>query len=170
MDDKEYAKQKARVQALVDRFHARLGMKWWNVTYAYRRTPFEDSGSGGQVLAQCTARWQYLHAHIEYDLGAVADVDDDELENAFLHEYGHVLVNEMREKGMAHEERVCEHIGRALLWAYRAGQEDGDGGTGSGGVPPAVPAAAPGDAAGAGPERDSAGAPGPALEGSHPAA
>lgn len=85
---------------------------------------------GWQLAMSTRASWEYKTAGITVNLLAVRDLDDSLLENCWVHELAHVLVNEMRAEprtaeSTAHEERVCTLIADALIWARVAGVADG---------------------------------------------
>jgi hypothetical protein len=46
----------------------------------------------------------------------VKRLDEYELEKAIVHEFMHILVNEMRAGGIDHEERVVTGLANAALW------------------------------------------------------
>lgn len=83
--------------------------------------------------------WHYLLATITWDLQAVADQNDEELESAFVHECCHILVNEMRmwaekdmdeakhDEAVHHEERVVSTLANALVWTWQAAQSAAKG-------------------------------------------
>jgi len=123
MNDETFEAQRARIQALIEQWHAPLGLKWWTVTHAYGRS-IEDmpvdspQGTGSDVLAKCQVDWEYLRARVTWNLQNVADCDDEYLEKAFVHECMHIIVNEMRfhDEDLKHEERVCTVLANAFLW------------------------------------------------------
>jgi predicted SprT family Zn-dependent metalloprotease len=43
-------------------------------------------------------------------------MDADSIEKIVVHELMHVFLNEMREKGIDHEERVATMLSQAFLW------------------------------------------------------
>ena len=55
-------------------------------------------------------------AHIEFDLAVLRDMDEDEIEKVIIHELLHVVVNEMRDPGVTHEERGVASLSRVLWW------------------------------------------------------
>ena len=77
---------------------------------------FSDEPEGDFVRARVLSRpWEYRQASIEfYPVNMRADTKE-EIHEHVKHELLHVLVGEMREKAIAHEERVvcglCDIIG-----------------------------------------------------------
>ena len=119
MNDAEFEAQKVRIKALIEKWHAPVGLRWWTVTHQYvvaAEDMPEDAGT--EVLAKATVRWQYLRAEIVWNMRNVEDCDDDYLEKAFVHECMHVLLNEMRSHtdDLLHEERVASSLANAFLW------------------------------------------------------
>jgi hypothetical protein len=142
MNDKDYAAQKARLKKLIDKWVKPIGLGWWNVQFAYSREPLDlgphiaNTGTE-QCVAKTHAHWQYLDALIEWNMQRIEEMDDEDLERAFVHELCHVFVNEMRMWGNAemetekadeairHEERVVTQLTNAFLWTRRAGTGEG---------------------------------------------
>lgn len=131
MDDETYNAQKARIQKLIDRWVEPLGLNWWELSFRYVRVPGEKLDGGWQCIAETSVQWQYLHAIITFWMPVVVDEDDDELEESFVHELTHVLVQEMRETAsdqsdeQKHVERVVETLSRAFRWVRKAGYDEG---------------------------------------------
>lgn len=92
-----------------------LNLSDWKVETTYH-TYLRASESGNRVVARTWASWEYLDAHIEFDLAVLRDMDEDEIERAIIHELLHVVVNEMRDPGVKHEERVVSSLSRVLWW------------------------------------------------------
>ena len=121
MNDKEYATQKKRVERVIDKWVKPLGLRWWKLGYKFYREPLppyegESIVYSAQAVMDCHVSWKYLRAWIRFNLIAVADLGDVELEWAFVHECAHVFLNEMREEGIDHEERVASHLADAFIW------------------------------------------------------
>ena len=89
----------------------------------------ENRQAGWRCHGQCVAKWQYLKATLRFDVEAVNDLDDEELDHLFVHECCHALVNEMREwdgeHGIDHEERVVTMLTNAFGWMWQAGRDAG---------------------------------------------
>lgn len=121
MTDAEYAQQKARVEALIEKWAAPLGILWWDVDYHWHRLKDEDSPG---CAASATTQWQYIQARVNWYLPTIADLSDKDLERAVVHEHLHILVDEMAPEGSMTpgEERVCSALAKAFVWTYEAGQ------------------------------------------------
>lgn len=120
MTDEEYAAQKERLRTLTERWVAPLGLRWWRLDLEYDREGIrvsdEEHAENWRCLFRVFTRWEYAEAKIVCNMPALADLDDERLEEKFVHELVHVLVNEMREEGHCHEERVVTTLTKAFLW------------------------------------------------------
>jgi len=139
VNDAEKNAQKRRLRPLIKKWRSALGLHHWDIDHDFYEGAIPDSNGDAaftDALATTTSRWQYLTAVIRWRIDLMAETKDDELERAVVHEYCHVLVNEMRtmredgrEGRMAdaydtqHEERVCSELTQAFLWTYQAGGE-----------------------------------------------
>ncbi len=134
MNDAEYEAQKARIQALEKRWIETLGLAAWKLNTEFVRGDFTSDGSPApDTLATAKTHSEYMLATISWNMPLVPDHNDRELERVFLHEYMHVILNEMRpwragsevDKALSqeetwHEERVCTMLGNAFLWTREA--------------------------------------------------
>lgn len=143
MNDTEFNEQKARIEALIDRWKDPLGLGWWNIDFQYcregelERTHGHDPESRFTALMDCSVEWQYLNACIRINMPMIATRDDDDIENAFVHELMHVFVAEMQVPEWAdapaaifqslrdHEERVVSMLARVIVWTRNEGFTEG---------------------------------------------
>lgn len=131
LDDAEFEKQRERLRALIDKWRAPLGLDEWHLNFVYERglLQADDGAYDADIAGLATVRWQYRRATLSFSIPACMDMDDDELETLFVHECGHVLVNEMRDdkpgRGIPHEERVVTTLERVFRSTYAAGLERG---------------------------------------------
>jgi hypothetical protein len=100
----------------------RLGLRWWKIDLRWANkkseSAFMDNNDGTFAMMECWADWKYMKADITVNLYELAkrNDSDEELEEMVVHELQHILLNEMREKGIEHEERVAMTLQRAFLW------------------------------------------------------
>jgi len=115
---KEYKRAKKRFTEIALPWASRMGLKWWDLHFHFhKKTPEHFKRSdGGEAGVRVVPRWEYLHAYFEVNTPGIAELSDTELEVVIVHELCHVLVNEMREEGIKHEERVCSRLSQAFLW------------------------------------------------------
>lgn len=125
MKSKAYNKQIDRIRPCIDKWITPLGLAWYmGETRFYAKEKEFRKSNGGVAAFRVWADWRYMTFTISVNVPAVRRMDDDELERAIVHELVHVLVNEMREDGIAHEERVVTMLTKAFFWVRHAGVEE----------------------------------------------
>ena len=126
MDDAEFERQKRRISDLADRWIKPLGLNLGRVRLIFERDSgvFEESHAkftgvvppaGLKPAAFCLTDWRYIDSSIHFNLYETFGLDDEELEETFVHELQHIFLNEMREEGIDHEERVATTLARAFI-------------------------------------------------------
>ena len=104
----------------------RLGLAWYDLEVVYYDDPgeilqrFRQADNGGVVPAFVAANWMYADAKISVNLPAFDELDADKIEKIVVHELCHILVNEMREGELHHEERVVTGLTKAFFWVAAA--------------------------------------------------
>ena len=124
MTDKQFRDLKGAIEVFCERWRSRLGLHWWKISYTFDRTgedfaSAEDSSDGVtriRASAKTSVRWPYLIATVAFNMPALAVLSLGDVEELLLHEHVHILVNEMREDGVDHEERVVTMLTSAFLW------------------------------------------------------
>jgi hypothetical protein len=123
VNDEEFERQKARIQALADRWIRPVGLGWWSIDIDYERGPLEVNDKlEPKTIGATSVDWRYAHACITFNLSNVRDQSDADLERCFVHELMHVFLNEMRwaraddADHIDHEERVASTLTKAFLW------------------------------------------------------
>jgi len=121
MKKKEIRRQKHRLKCLLQKWVEPLGMgAWRRALYFYYEDDVERfKGELGEVLFRTTASWPYEWIDIEVNVPLMVDIPDGELEEYFIHELMHGLLNEMRENDIKHEDRVCTNLARAFRWVRK---------------------------------------------------
>jgi len=99
----------------------RLGLRWWKIDIVFYDDPnaiLEHFGGDTNitVLAVTYAEWKYCTGKILINLPYVCKLNALEIEGTVLHELCHLLLNEMREGEIHHEERVASTLQRAFFW------------------------------------------------------
>ena len=121
MTDKQFRKQRKRVQRHFRVWRERLRLTGWEFGFNYHRGPYEVNGATNQrCMASAAVDWEYRAATLDFNLAEIARASEREVENCVVHELCHVLVREMRQwatadDGLAHEERVCTEVAWAFL-------------------------------------------------------
>ena len=112
------------VKGYVDKWLQPLGLLWWKVEIIYYDDPMEIARrfveGDGISRGTCNADWRYGTATVRLNLPALAEHSDNDIEMIVVHELVHILVNEMREEGIDHEERVVTGLTKAFLWTRGA--------------------------------------------------
>ena len=142
LTDKEFAKADRRIKALVRKWVRPLGLGWWKVMVSVYRSETEMPVTGNAqqadpqwIKAMSThVSWAYRDGKINVNGEYALSAKDEDLERSFLHELGHIFVNEMRslpknsdafaDNWIEHEEHVCSALADAFLWAYQAGKKN----------------------------------------------
>jgi hypothetical protein len=120
MTDKEFSALRAKLRKLAKKWIPRLNLDQWAIQLTYDREGFASANNGGNAgaatcLARTGAMWQYLDAHIEFNMPVLLNCSDWEIEVTYVHELMHLLLNEMREEGINHEERTATTLARAFV-------------------------------------------------------
>lgn len=106
-----------------------LGLRWWKVDVYFLRKKGEITRTFGKrenetVIAKTFADWRYATATIYINLRALNRASDEEVETYIVHELCHILVNEMRDEGIDHEERTVTGLQKAFIWTRTLKDED----------------------------------------------
>lgn len=96
-----------------------LGLTHWNIALKFCKSSTED---GGVKLAgaHVDTLWEYQRATIEFYINDLTHLVEREIESLIVHELIHIMVNEMYESGVKHEERVVTTLENAFLWVKNA--------------------------------------------------
>ncbi len=121
MTDAEYRVAQRRIRQAAGKWHSALGLSWWQVNYVYdregeMRDRTEPAPPGRYVAGTAKTDWQYKLATLTFNVPLLAEMKDEDLERVVLHEQLHILVNEMREDGIDHEERVVSELVSVMKW------------------------------------------------------
>jgi hypothetical protein len=124
---------KDMIKAAFKKWLKPLGLLWWEIDIHFIEDPaavvktFRDPGEDFNVCAVTYTKWQYASASIDVNVPAFAGLDPDKIERIVVHECCHVLVNEMREGEIHHEERVVTQLTKAFFWVEAAVEEELNG-------------------------------------------
>jgi hypothetical protein len=92
-----------------------FGLGNWSGKIVFSEAIKEDRW-GFVTHAETSADWKYLRFTITVFVKALVDYDEDYLEEVVVHELMHVFLNEVREAGIDHEERVATSLQKAFSW------------------------------------------------------
>lgn len=110
-----------------------LGLDQWSFTHTlYAGKLPKEFGAGPNETTRAITRpqYEYLRARVHWNKAAIDAIDDEELEEIYVHEMMHVLVHEMRDfqrdNGKAcdikREERVVSQLTGAFLRVAKRGR------------------------------------------------
>lgn len=102
------------VNKYLKKWKSNLFLGMWTINFNIR-SYLSDDGSHS-TAATCDASWKYFTATIDFSLEQMEDLSEDEIEKIVIHELLHIVVNEMREDGIDHEERVTSHLQMIMSW------------------------------------------------------
>ena len=122
MKDRDWRALRGRLRRLRKPWFDRLGLKGWEIVFEYVDGPLETDAIS-QAVATTTVQWQYKSAVISYSLPALTEKVDEELEEMIVHEFLHILVHEMREGDIKHEERVVTELSRSFIRTFDLGKK-----------------------------------------------
>lgn len=128
MTDKEYEQQKNRIRKLIKKWVKPLGLNWWRIDFEYKRenksilesTNYSPKDINGNWVCAMDTRADpyYLTACVTCYLPVLVNVDDEDLEEYFLHELMHIFLRPMRHKKTANEEElVATKLAQAFIWS-----------------------------------------------------
>lgn len=130
MIDKDFNKEKKRIRKLKDKWMPLLWLNsyWINFDYV-RETPGpesktdyapQDIGGFWETVMETRCDPYYLKANVTVYVLQSAKLDDDQLEETFLHELCHIHLSPLHTKAKSNdEERVVTMLARALQSSYQ---------------------------------------------------
>jgi hypothetical protein len=110
-----------RVRESFNKWRQTLGLNQWTINIHHYYDPekvVDVFGTEGNIIvvAKTNVEWTYGIAEIQVNILALNDKTDEEIDRIVVHELMHVLVNEMREGELHHEERVVTQLTNAIFW------------------------------------------------------
>ena len=121
-------KTQKTIQAYLEKWTYSMGLRWWKVDAYYltgkdAKKEFGELDNNHHIVARSFADWRYLEASIYFNMPEMRKLSNEQIENTVIHELCHVLVNEMREGALHHEERVVTCLSRAFKWTHENSSE-----------------------------------------------
>lgn len=118
---KKIKRTKRLIRAALDKWLKPLGLLWWDVRIIFIVAPEEildifQVTDDEVTAAKCYADWRYGTAKIYVNVPGCVHMSQEEIERMLVHEMCHVLVNEMREGELHHEERVVSALTKVMFW------------------------------------------------------
>jgi hypothetical protein len=110
--------------------YARERFSWWSqwlgLNYGSMNLIFDEfikDASGPDVAGICDTDWRYQETVITLAMHKLRTLNKYQIEKVIVHELMHVFLNEMREEGIDHEERVATNLQKAFLWVRDASKK-----------------------------------------------
>lgn len=106
----------------VDVWTGVLGLRSWECSFFYiydaEQYPqyFANDEVGKQIMAHVDCDWRYMQLLIAFNVKQMCECSEEKIERIVVHELVHALVNEMRSRGVPHEERVVTQLTSAFIW------------------------------------------------------
>lgn len=107
---------KAIVRKYFKYWRNKLGLNHWDINIDYPEGKPAYAADGWLDFGSCSADWSHQNALIVFYLDALKNETEASIERTVIHELLHIIVNEMREKGIKHEERVVADLTNAFVW------------------------------------------------------
>ncbi len=83
----------------------------WNI-----REYLSGGCEGFQITGRCDSKWQYFIASMDFSYVQMKDMSEEDIEKVVIHEMLHIVLNETREDGIDHEERVTSQLTMIMDW------------------------------------------------------
>jgi predicted SprT family Zn-dependent metalloprotease len=119
MKDRTATQLKAVINKYLKKWKGGLFLGMWTINFNIRDYLHDDGGSY-LTAATCDSSWKYFTADLDFSLTQLKDMEEKEIEKIIIHELLHIVVNEMREDGIEHEERVTSHLQMIMSWMDNA--------------------------------------------------
>lgn len=101
-----------------------LGLQYGTIDLSFVDVIDEDGWANLDQVGVCHSDWKYHESHITLSMRKLKDLDKEQIEKAIVHELMHVFLNEMREEGIDHEERVATSLQKAFMWVRDGVREE----------------------------------------------
>ena len=111
---------RAETKRLINKYF-KWWMHWLGLGYQTIKLVYVDYWEGDlDCDALCESSWRYMESTITFNLKNLQTFSEKEIEAVVVHEFMHVFLNEMRAKGIDHEERVASMLQKAFMWVKGA--------------------------------------------------
>ncbi len=109
MKERTVEQLRKTINKYVKKWKSNLFLGMWTINFRIRDYITDDGGSY-RTCAECTSSWKYFTADIDFNYVQLKEMEDQEIEEVVIHELIHIVVNELREGGIEHEERIVSHL------------------------------------------------------------
>lgn len=115
MKDRTVKQLHAVLNKYVKKWKTQLFLGVWEVSFNIRDY-LKGGDDGTCTAATCDAQWKYFEAFLNFSFEEMRGLEEEEIEKIVIHEMMHIVVNELREEGIDHEERVVSHLTMIADW------------------------------------------------------
>jgi len=121
------SKKEMLFSKLANEWIGRTWLGWWKIDVVfYDKKEYCKLMKGLDPLhsaAICSTRWEYMQATLAVNSDVIKNCKKSEIEYIVVHELMHVFLNEAREKGIEHEERVATFLARSFILVNERGSK-----------------------------------------------
>jgi len=103
------------IRGIIPKWIERLKLQNWDISINYMTGNGVTDADGFRTHANCSTNWEHKNALICFWPKSLRAETVEYIEYVVVHELLHAVVNEMRETGIKHEERVVVHLAKAIM-------------------------------------------------------
>ena len=115
MKDRTVKQLHAVIRKFTLKWKTALFLGMWKIDWSIKDWLISET-KDFQCIARCETDWRYFEATLSFNFLKMKDMSEEEIEKTVIHELLHVVLNEMREGGAEHEERVASHFTMIMNW------------------------------------------------------
>jgi len=120
LKDRTTKQLKAVIRKYLVKWKSNLYLGMWKIDWNIRDYLGAARDEGYSTTATCDTSWKYFTADIDFSYVQLKDMEESEIEKIIIHELIHIVVNEMQEDGIEHEERVTSHLQMIMSYLDRS--------------------------------------------------
>jgi len=109
MTERTYKQLAAVIGKFMVKWKSNLFLGMWKVDWNLRDNLISEI-QDFQVIGRCVSDYTRFNAELNFSHLMMKEMTEAEIEETVIHELLHAVVNEMREDGHEHEERVVSHL------------------------------------------------------------
>ena len=116
MKDRTVKQLHSVIHRLVKKWKCNLYLGMWTINFNILDYLGNARVDGYQTSARCDTAWQYFTADLDFSYVQLKGMEEEDIEKIIIHELLHIVVNEMTEDGIEHEERVVSHLSMIISY------------------------------------------------------
>ena len=113
------SKKEELFRSYVREWSKKTWLAWWKIDVVFfgfkEYSQIDEIDYPHNSLAICHTKWEYMTAKISVNSEVLEEQDEEDIEYFALHELMHIFLNETREEGYKHEERVATFLARSFI-------------------------------------------------------